>query len=147
MWSGQVRHELAMLPYYGVFDNFEYRVDGDTVELMGEVTRPTLKTSAERVVSNLEGVDTVENNIKVLPVSPNDNRIRLEAYQAIYSHPMLDRYQLRAVPPIHIIVENGKLTLEGVVANESHKNVAKIQANGVSGVFSVENNLRVEGTT
>ncbi len=143
----QVRHELVTLPYYGVFDNFKFSVDGDKVMLMGKVTRPTLKTSAERVVKQLEGVNQVDNRIEVLPVSPNDNRIRLDVYRSVYSHPMLDRYQLRAVPPIHIIVENGQVSLEGVVATESDKNVAGIQANSVSGVFSVDNNLRVEGTT
>lgn len=140
----QVRHELVMLPYYGVFDNLAYRVDGGTVTLLGEVTRPTLKSSAERVVKDIEGVERVVNNIKVLPLSPNDDRIRLAVFRAIYGHTALNRYGLQAVPPIHIIVENGNVTLEGVVANEADKNIANIQANGVSGVFSVKNNLRVE---
>jgi hyperosmotically inducible protein len=84
----QVRHELVMLPYYGVFDHFAYRVDGDTVTLMGQVTRPTLKSSAENVVKQIEGVERVENNIEVLPVSPNDDNIRLAAYRAIYGPPL-----------------------------------------------------------
>ena len=140
----QVRHELVMLPYYGVFDNFSFRVDGSKVTLMGEVTRPTLKTSAERVVSRLEGVEKVDNQIKVLPVSPNDDRIRIAVYRAIYYHPNFTRYAIRSVPPIHIIVNNGDVTLEGVVASKADKDLANIQANGVSGVFSVTNNLRVE---
>ena len=140
----QVRHELVMLPYYGVFDNFSFRVDGSKVTLMGEVTRPTLKTSAERVVTRLEGVETVDNQIKVLPVSPNDDRIRIAVYRAIYYHPNFTRYAIRSVPPIHIIVDNGDVTLEGVVASKADKDLANIQANGVSGVFSVTNNLRVE---
>ncbi len=140
----QVRHELVMLPFYSVFDNFAFQVDGNQVQLMGQVSRPTLKTDAERVVKNIEGVDRVINNIEVLPNSPNDDRIRLATYRAIYSHASLQRYSLQAVPPIHIIVRNGNVTLEGIVANETDKNIANIQANGVSGVFSVKNNLRVE---
>jgi hyperosmotically inducible protein len=133
-----------MLPYYGVFDNLAYRVNGSTVELYGQVTRPTLKTDAERVVRQIEGVDKVINNIEVLPLSPNDDRIRLAAYRAIYGHTALQRYGLQAVPPIHIIVKNGNLTLEGVVASEMDRNIADIQAKAVPGVFSVTNNLRVE---
>jgi hyperosmotically inducible protein len=140
----QVRHELVMLPYYGVFDNLSYRVDGGAVTLLGQVTRPTLKSSAENVVKDIEGVERVDNQIRVLPLSPNDDRLRLATYRAIYGQTALNRYALQAVPPIHIIVENGKVTLEGVVANEGDKNIANIQANGVSGVFSVVNNLRVE---
>jgi hyperosmotically inducible protein len=140
----EVRHELVMLPYYGVFDNLTFRVEGYKVLLSGQVTRPALKTDAERVVRKIEGVEAVENRIEVLPVSPNDDRLRLAAFRAIYSTPSLDRYSLRAVPPIHIIVKNGNLTLEGAVASEADKNVAGIQAKGVSGVFSVANNLTVE---
>lgn len=116
------------------------------MELFGQVTRPTLKSDAERVVKQIEGVERVINNIEVLPVSPNDDRIRLEAFRAIYGHPSLNRYALQAVSPIHIIVKNGNLTLEGVVAiaNEGDKNIANIQANSVPGVFKVTNNLRVE---
>ncbi len=139
-----VRHELVMLPYYGVFDHLAFRTDGGTVTLSGEVTRPTLKSSAENVVRDVEGVDRVENQIRVLPLSPNDDRIRLAAYQAIYGNSTLNRYALQAVPPIHIIVDNGKLTLDGVVANENDRNMASIQAKSVPGVFSVTNNLRVE---
>ncbi len=142
--ENQVRHELVMLPYYGVFDNLSFRVNGSEVTLMGQVTRPTLKTSAEKVVKNIEGVDKVDNQIEVLPNSPNDNSIRLAVYRAVYSQAALQRYQLRAVPPIHIIVNNGNVTLVGVVASEGDKNIAGIQANGVSGVFSVTNNLQVE---
>ncbi|MBI3281854.1 MAG: BON domain-containing protein [Acidobacteria bacterium] len=140
----EIRHELVMLPWYGVFDNLAYRVDGGRVTLVGQVTRPTLKSSAERVVRDIEGVEQVINQIEVLPLSPNDDRIRLATYRAIYGHSALNRYALQAIPPIHILVKNGNVTLEGVVANESDKNIANIQANGVSGVFSVTNNLRVE---
>lgn len=140
----QVRHELVMLPYYGVFDNLAFRVDNGAVTLLGQVTRPTLKTDAERVVKGIEGVEKVVNKIEVLPTSPNDDRLRRAVYRAIYSQPGLDMYALRAVPPIHIIVKNGNVTLEGVVANQADKDRANIQARGVSGVFSVTNNLRVE---
>jgi len=142
----EIRHELVMLPYYGVFDNLAYKVDGYKVTLMGQVTRPTLKSDAERVVKDIEGVEQVTNNIEVLPLSPNDDRIRMAAYRTIYGHPALNRYALNAVPPIHIIFKNGNITLEGVVANEGDKNIAGIQANSVQGAFSVKNNLRVEGS-
>src|SRR5215203_219753 len=140
----EIRHELVMLPYYGVFDNLAYRVDGYKVTLLGQVTRPTLKSGAERVVKDIEGVEQVTNNIEVLPLSPQDDRIRMAAFRSIYGHAALNRYSLSAVPPIHIIVNNGKITLEGVVANEGDKNIANIQANSVSGAFSVTNNLRTE---
>ncbi len=140
----EVRHELVMLPYYNVFDNLSYKVEGSTVTLMGQVTRPTLKSDAGRVVKGIEGVEKVVNNIEVLPVSPNDERIRIAVYRAIYGQAALQRYSLQAVPPIHIIVNNGNVTLEGVVATEADKNIANVQANGVPGVFSVKNNLRVE---
>ena len=140
----QVRHELVMLPYYSVFDNLSFRVNGPTVTLMGSVTRPTLKSSAENVVKQIEGVETVENQIEVLPVSPNDDRIRVAVYRAIYYHPSFTRYAIQAVPPIHIIVKDGDVSLEGVVATKGEKDIAGIQANGVAGVFSVTNNLMVE---
>ena len=142
----RVRHELVMLPYYGVFDNLVFKVEGFKVTLLGQLTRPTLKKSAERVVKRLEEVESVDNQIEVLPVSPNDDRIRLSVYRAIYFHPVFTRYAIRAVPPIHIIVKNGDVTLEGVVATEADKNIANIQANGVAGVFSVMNHLVVEGS-
>jgi osmotically-inducible protein OsmY len=140
----EVRHELVMLPYYGVFDNLAYKVDGYTVTLMGQVTRPTLKSDAENVVKKIEGVEHVKNELEVLPPSPGDDRIRRAVYRAIYGDTVLNRYALQAVPPIHIIVKNGNVALEGVVATEADKNVAGIRANGVSGVFAVANNLRVE---
>ena len=140
----EVRHELVMLPYYGVFDNLSYRVDGSSVTLMGQVTRPTLKSDAGNAVKRIEGVERVDNQIQVLPLSPMDDGLRVAEYRAIYGHPGLDRYALQAVPPIHIIMDNGKVTLEGVVATQGDKDMAGIRANGVSGVFSVVNNLRVE---
>jgi hyperosmotically inducible protein len=140
----EIRHELVMLPYYSVFDNLLYRVEGGTITLMGQVVRPTIKSDAERVVKDVEGVEKVVNQIEVLPVSPSDDRIRLATFRAIYGHSSLDRYRLQVVPPIHIIVKNGNVTLEGVVATEAEKNIAGIQANGVAGVFSVKNNLRSE---
>jgi hyperosmotically inducible protein len=142
----EVRHELVMLPYYNVFDNLAFQVDaGNNVSLLGQVTNPTLKSDAGNVVKRIEGVASVNNQIEVLPLSPNDDQIRRAVYRAIYSHPALStRYGFQAVPSIHIIVKNGNVTLEGVVANEADKSVANIQANGVPGVFSVTNNLRVE---
>jgi hyperosmotically inducible protein len=140
----EVRHELVMLPYYGVFDNLAYRVDGAKVTLFGQVTRPTLKSDAENVVKKIEGVERVDNEIEVLPLSPNDDQIRHAAYRAIYSKAPLQRYQMGAVPPIHIIVKNGNITLVGAVANEGDKNLAGIAANGVSGSFKVTNELSVD---
>ncbi len=141
----EVRHELVMLPYYGVFDNLAFRVDGGAVTLMGQVTRPTLKSDAENVVKRIEGVDRVVNEIQVLPLSPNDDRLRMQIYRSVYGDTALNRYALNAVPPIHILVANGNVTLAGVVANEGDKNIAGIRANGVPGVFSVKNELQVEG--
>ena len=140
----EVRHELVMLPFFSVFDNLAFKVDGDNVTLLGEVTRPSLKSDAEGAVKRIEGVTNVVNQIEVLPPSPNDDRIRWAAYRAIYGDPMLQRYSVGIQQPIHIIVKNGHLTLEGVVSTEGEKNVANIRANGVSGVFSVNNNLRTE---
>ncbi len=141
----EVRHELVMLPYYGVFDNLSYKVDSDgTVTLFGQVVRPTLKSDAENVVKQIEGVEKVVNNIEVLPTSMNDDRIRRATYRAIYGNSALSEYQLRAVPPIHIIVNNGHITLEGVVARQMDKQIAGMQANSVPGAFSVTNNLVVE---
>ncbi len=141
----EVRHELVTLPYYNVFDDLAYKVDGSTVTLFGAVTRPTLKSDAANAVRHIEGVTDVINNIEVLPLSPDDDRIRIAVYRAIYGSPALaDRYGFRAVPSIHIIVKNGHVTLTGVVANQGDKNIANIQANGVGGVFSVTNNLVVE---
>jgi len=140
----EVRHELVMLPYYGVFDDLSYRVDGHTVTLTGYVTRPTLKSDAGNVVKKIEGVEKVDNQIQVLPLSSMDDRLRIAEYRAIFGTPGLDRYAMQAVPPIHIIVDNGKVTLTGVVANQSDKDLAGVKANTVSGVFSVVNNLQVE---
>jgi hyperosmotically inducible protein len=140
----EVRHELVTLPYYGVFDNLAYKVDGAKITLYGQVTRPTTKSDAARVVKQIEGVQSVANNIEVLPLSPNDDRIRRDVYRAIYGQPGLDMYALRAVPTIHIIVKNGNVTLVGAVGNEGDKNRAGIAANGVPGVFSVKNELVVD---
>jgi hyperosmotically inducible protein len=141
----EIRHALIMLPNYGLFDHFEFGIsDVDTVTLSGYVTRPTLKSDAERVVRNIEGVGKLVNKIEVLPVSPSDERIRVAAYRAIFSKPGLDLYGMQAVPPIHIIVKNGTITLVGMVATEMEKNLAGMAAREVPGAFGVTNNLRVE---
>jgi len=140
----KVRHELVMLPYFGVFDHMAFQVADGVVTLSGQVTRPTLKTSAENVVRRLEGVTSVINEIEVLPLSPNDDRIRFAVVRAVYGYPALQRYALGTQPAIRIIVKNGNVTLEGVVANEAEKNIANIRANGVFGVFGVTNRLQVE---
>ncbi len=139
----EVRHELIMLPYLGVFDNLAYKVDGYNVTLYGQVTRDTLKSDAEKVVKGIEGVEHVDNQIEVLPISPMDDRLRVRLYRAIYGDGALEHYALGVVKPIRIIVKNGHVTLEGVVDNEGDKTLAFMRANGVSGVFSVTNNLQV----
>lgn len=141
----EVRHQLVTLPYYSIFDDLAYRVDGGTVTLMGAVVRPTLKSEAGNVVKNIEGVTQVVNQIKVLPPSPMDDQIRIAEYRAIYGDPALGtRYGYRALPSIHIIVDNGHVTLEGVVANQLDKNLINVRAKTVPNVFSVTDNLRVE---
>ncbi|MGA9042164.1 MAG: BON domain-containing protein [Terriglobales bacterium] len=141
----EVHHELVLLPYYGVFDNLAYKVDTDgTVTLLGQVTRPTLKSDAEAAVKHIEGVEKVVNQIEVLPLSPNDDRIRRATYRTIYGNDALSQYALQAVPPIHIIVKNGNVSLEGAVGSQLDKTLAGTRANTVSGVFSVTNDLVVD---
>ena len=141
----KVRHELALLPYYGVFDELNFNIDGSgTVTLSGFVTRPTLKADAAAVVKRVNGVSRVENQIVVLPLSPMDDRIRLATWRAIYGYVGFDRYALQPVGPIHIIVSNGNVTLAGRVANKADRNIANIRANGVQGVFKVTNELEVD---
>lgn len=141
----EVRHQLLLLPYYGVFDNLGYKVAPDgTVTLVGQVVRPTLKSDAENSVKKIEGVEHVDNQIQVLPASPMDDQIRRATFRAIYGNAALSDYAIRAVPPIHIIVSGGHVTLEGVVARQMDKQVAEVQAKSVPNVFSVDNHLQVE---
>jgi len=140
----EVRHQLVMLPYYTIFDDLAFRLDGSTVTLLGEVTNPTLKSDAEGVVKRIEGVTQVNNQIEVLPPSPMDAQIRRAMFRVIYGDPQIgDRYGRQALPPIHIIVKNGHVKLEGVVGNQMDKNLINVRANGVPDVFSVENDLQV----
>jgi hyperosmotically inducible protein len=141
--SREVRHELLMLPYFGVFDNIGYRVDGDVVTLVGQVVRPTLKSDAENSIKRIEGVEKVDNQIEVLPPSSMDDGLRLRLFRAIYQFPSLQKYELGVQKPIRIIVKNGRATLEGVVDNQTDKDTAGVRANTVSGLFSVTNNLQV----
>lgn len=139
----EVRHQLLLLPYYSVFDNLLFKVDGDKVTLLGQVVRPTLKSDAESAVKGLEGVAAVDNQIEVLPTSPMDDNLRRAVYRALYGDVALSRYGMSALPSIHIIVKNGHVALEGVVDNDTDKNLAGLRANGVPNVFSVTNNLTV----
>ena len=139
----KVRHNLVRLPYYGIFDHLEFQVVGDRVILSGEVTRPILKDDAQNVLKPIEGVNHVTNNIKVLPLSSFDNDIRLREYRAIFRSSSLYRYAMGADPSIHIIVDNGHVTLYGAVSNKMDSQIAEMAANTVPGVFSVTNNLRV----
>jgi hyperosmotically inducible periplasmic protein len=140
----QVRHELIMLPYYNVFDYMGFQIDGSHVTLVGDVRWPVLKSEAGNVVKRIKGVTSVTNDIKVLPLSSFDNRIRREEYRAIFRTSGMYRYAMGAIPSIHIIVDNGNVTLEGAVSNQMDRNLATIAANHVPGVFSVKNNLRVD---
>jgi hyperosmotically inducible protein len=139
----EVRHELLMLPYFSVFDNIAFKVDGSTVALLGQVTRPSLKSDAGNAVKHIEGVERVDNQIEVLPPSPMDEGLRLRLYREIYGYPALEKYALGVQKPIRIIVKNSRVTLEGVVDNESDKNLAGLRANSVPGIFAVTNNLQV----
>src|SRR6266849_1136347 len=141
----EVRHQLLLLPYYSVFDNLVFKVDGDRVTLEGQVTRPTLKSDAEAAVKSIEGVSRVTNNIEVLPPSPMDDQLRHALYRAIYGDAVLSKYGWSSMPSIHIIVKNGRVSLEGVVESEADKNLAGLRANGVANVFEVKNNLAVSG--
>jgi hyperosmotically inducible protein len=139
-----VRHELLMIPQLSIFDDLSYQVDGSTVTLLGEVRNPVIKDEAQAVVKHIEGVETIKNRIEILPVSFNDDRIRRQVAQALFHDPRLSLYAIQPVPPIHIIVKNGHVDLQGVVRDQGDKNTAGIRANEVPGVFSVENDLRVE---
>jgi hyperosmotically inducible protein len=139
----EVRHQLVMLPYYNVFDDLSYSVNGYNVTLKGYVTDPTLKKDAERTVKSIEGVENVDNQIEVLPNSGMDDGLRLQLYRAIYGFSPLEKYAMPVLKPIRIIVKNGHVTLEGVVDNKADKDMAGIRANGVPNVFSVTNNLVV----
>jgi hyperosmotically inducible protein len=140
----KIRKGLVTLPYYGVFDNLAYELNGDTVTLYGQVTRPSTRKSAERRISKIEGVDRVINRIEVLPLSAFDNSIRVRTYRTIFRTSSLYRYAMGTNPSIHIIVKNGNVTLEGVVSSKMDSQLAYAAARGVAGVFSVTNNLRVE---
>src|SRR5215467_8708301 len=139
----ELTHRILMLPYYGVFDAIGFKVEGYNVTLVGQVTRPTLKSDAENSVKHIEGVEKVDNQIEVLPPSSMDDRLRLALFHAIYGYPPLEKYALGVQKPIRIVVKNGHAKLEGVVDNETDKNTAEIRAKSVSGIFSVTNNLKV----
>ena len=143
----EVRHELATLPYYGVFDWLEFEVRPDnTVVLRGQVVRPTTKSDAEARVKEIDGVSGVVNEIEVLPVSPQDDRLRLALYRTLYNWDSpLFRYATQAVPPIHIIVNRGRATLKGVVGSKADATLAYVRARGVPGLFDVKSELQVEG--
>ncbi len=159
-----IRKQLVTLPQYSVFDDLHFAIKGSTVILRGEASRPTLKSAAENVVKKVEGVQTVENEIEILPLSPNDDRIRAAVYYNIYSHPAMLRYTANRGPQflsltrrtmgitqdppigwhaIHIIVKNGNVTLKGAVLNSGDAAIAGMRANTTPGVFSVDNDLVV----
>ena len=141
----EVRHELLMLPYYSLFDDLEYDVQGRTVTLSGSLTseHAVTKSEAENVVKRIEGVDKVVDNIKLLPPSPLDEQARVRVYRSLASTGSLSRYFWEAAPSMHIVVDNQRVTLKGFVNNQMDKNLATIAANQVPGVFQVTNELRV----
>lgn len=141
----EVRHQILMLPYFDVFDNITFSVNGYDVTLKGQVTNPTLKSSAGNVVKKIEGVQNVNNEIEVLPLSSMDRQLRINLFRAIYGFPALQRYDMPVIKPIRIIVKNGNATLYGVVDSKADKDMVGLRANTVSGVFSVTNNLMVAG--
>src|ERR1700680_3082181 len=141
----EVRHELLTLPWYSVFDNLAYSVNGNEVTLLGQVTQPTVKSDAENAVKHIEGVEKVNNQIEVLPTSPMDDQIRRAEYRAIYSQDLLSRYGVGNLQSIHIIVKNGHVALEGFVDSQQDKDAATVYAKSVPNVFSVENHLIVNG--
>lgn len=139
----EVRHEVFMLPWYGVFDVIGYKVNGNSVTLTGEVTRPVTKSDAENAVKHIEGVQSVNNEIQVLPPSSMDDQLRLRLFRAIYGFPSLQKYDLGTIKPIRIIVKSGHVDLEGVVDTQADKDTVGVRANGVPGIFEVKNNLQV----
>jgi len=141
--SKNVRHALVTIPWLGVFDNLQYTINGTQVVLSGQVVQPVTKHDADSAVKHVRGVTQVLDNITVLPLSGFDNQIRRAEYRAIFSDSSLSRYSLGPVPSIHIIVNNGHVTLEGAVMNQMDANIARIRALGVSGVYSVTSNLRI----
>ncbi|HLW53999.1 MAG TPA: BON domain-containing protein [Candidatus Angelobacter sp.] len=141
----EVRHQILMLPEFGVFDNISFKLNGYDVTLLGQVRDATLRDDAARVIKKIEGVERVDNRIEVLPPSINDDRLRRALFRAIYGYAPLQYYGVGSNRPIRIIVNRGHAALEGVVDSQGDKNLAGIRANGVPGVFSVENNLQVPG--
>jgi hyperosmotically inducible protein len=159
-----IQRAVLNLPTYGVFDSITFGIKGYTVILRGVVSRPIVKADAERLTQKVEGVTAVENKIEVLPLSPNDDSIRAQAYARIYGHQVLSRYSSNRGSPqffslgraaggitndppvgwhaIHLIVRNGTLRLEGVVDSTMDRTIAELQANQTS-AFVVENNLQV----
>ena len=139
----EVRHELVMLNYYTIWDFLAFRVQGNTVELYGDVVRPVLKSDAENTVKRIEGVEKVVNHINVLPAFSSDDQIRRQVARRIFDFGDLSKYSWTAAPSLHIIVGSGHVKLEGVVDSQADKDAAGLQANGVPGVFSVQNELIV----
>jgi len=140
----QVKHELNMLPYVNAFDYLTFTVDENNgVTLSGEVTNPVVKSDAGNVVKKVEGVERVNNQIQVLPLSPMDQRLRVRLFRTIYGYPGLDKYALGVQKPIRIIVDNGHVKLLGVVDSEMDRILAGMRANEVPGIFSVDNQLKV----
>ncbi len=142
--SKEVRKRLVTIPWYNVFDNLDYRIRGKTVILGGQVVFPLSRKSVGRYVKGLPGVEHVVNHVKNLPVSPFNRQVRMEEFQALFMHQSpLFHYVLGVNPRIHIVVNNGRVTLYGVVENQADRQFAGMRARSVPDVFSVKNKLRV----
>ncbi|HEY3840999.1 MAG TPA: BON domain-containing protein [Bryobacteraceae bacterium] len=143
--AAKVSHEIRMYPRYSIWDNINIRVANGNVDLLGQVSQPYKKADLQRLVDRIPGVNSVNNDLTVLPLSPMDDQLRVQVARAIYRDVVLSRYAMQPVPPIHVIVDNGRVTLEGIVNTEMEKNVAGLRASGAGLSFgSVVNNLRVE---
>jgi hyperosmotically inducible periplasmic protein len=141
----KVRHEIVMYSRYTMWDNINLRVNNGNVELTGAVSQPYKKSEIGKIVQKIPGVVSVTNRLEVLPLSPMDDQLRLQVARAIFRDPSLSRYAIQAVPPIHIIVNNGHVTLEGVVNNNMEKQIAGMRAASAGLSFgAITNNLRVE---
>jgi hyperosmotically inducible protein len=142
--ANNVQHELLTYPYYGVFDDVSYKVQNGQVTLLGAVTQPVKKSDIQNIVASVPGVERVNDQIEVLPLSPNDNLLRRQIAAAIYRFPSLSRYGMGTHPSIHIIVDNGRVTLTGVVDSQSDKDAAGIRAASAGMSFGqIVNHLQV----
>ena len=138
-----VQKQVLQYPHFTIFDNVNVQVDGGAVKLTGKVTFDYKRDDLERRVRQVAGVQRIDNQLQVLPVSQFDDELRVGLAQAIYSNPAFRAFASMVNPPIHIIVENGHVTLDGVVLNEVDRAIARSIAAGFPS-FSFTNGLKTE---